>query len=49
MKNETQRGWWRLNIEGIKCDVSDATIEHIAEMIKQGCSQGEIIEDPIDD
>ena len=43
-------GWWKLEvmIEGNKVsrdNVSDITKEHIAEMIKEGYTQGEVIEE----
>lgn len=38
-------GWWKLNIEmfGDRA-ASEATLDHIAEQIKQGFTEGEIVE-----
>lgn len=48
----TKRGWWHvkfdLTLDGEEvrfCDLSDATQEHIAELIKEGYYCGEIIEE----
>ena len=41
---ETQRGWWTLTIDGIEGDLSDSTLEHIAKMIEEGNTSGEVIE-----
>ncbi len=43
-----QRGWWELKTSGLEhanIDLSDCDKEHIAEMIKQGYTSGEIVED----
>ena len=45
MTNETQRGWWKLTIEGIDGDLSEVTLRHIAEAILEGNTQGEVIEE----
>lgn len=42
------RGWWTLKIEGVD-DVSDATREHIADLITKGFTSGEVIEENDDD
>lgn len=41
----TERGWWKLEITGIESPISDITLEHIANLIKAGCKQGEVIEE----
>lgn len=52
----TKTGWWvvkwDLTLEGEPVrfeDLSEATQEHIAEMIKEGYHQGEICEDDDDE
>lgn len=45
-----ERGWWHLKIEGFEHDqLSESTLEHIAECIKQGYTQGEVLEETNDD
>ena len=41
---ETQRGWWKLTWTGVD-ELDDFTIEHIAELISDGYTQGEIIQE----
>ena len=39
-------GWWDLEIKGNRPDeLSEADLEHIAELIKEGYTSGEIIGD----
>lgn len=40
MANKT--GWWTLTISE-DCEPDDVDLEHIAEMIKQGYTEGEIV------
>jgi len=41
-----QTGWWTLNTEGVDLrDLTDATREHIADMIRNGYIEGQIIQD----
>jgi len=43
---ETKRSWWKLTIEDYpNYEPNDIDLEHIAEMIKQGCNQGELIQE----
>lgn len=42
-----KRGWWKLTwtpIDDIE-ELSEATLEHIGDSIKQGYTQGEILEE----
>jgi len=40
------KGWWDLNLtENTSEELSDADREHIAELIKQGFTSGEIVKD----
>lgn len=40
------RGWWDLTLKGNRFeDLSDLDIEHIADLIKAGCTGGAIVED----
>lgn len=39
------KGWWTLKIDFKKIEVSDDTLIHISEQIKNGFTQGEIIEE----
>jgi hypothetical protein len=45
MEDKPERGWWTLNIEGIETP-DDSTLEHIAKLIKEGYTSGEIIQEP---
>ena len=41
-----KRSWWSLKIHDYpNYDPNDADLEHIGEMIKQGCHQGELIQE----
>jgi len=40
---ETERGWWELEVTGI-VDLSEDSRQHIADMIAQGYTSGEIIQ-----
>jgi hypothetical protein len=45
-----QRGWWDLDLHGqIMEDLSDADRDHIAELIKEGYTGGELVKDGADD
>jgi len=45
-KTETKISWWSLNIKDYpNYEPNDADLEHIAEMIKQGYTQGELIQE----
>jgi len=47
---EIKTSWWKLTIEDYpNYEPNDADLEHIAEMIKQGCNQGELIQEGEDD
>ena len=47
---EIKTSWWSLKIEGYpEYEPNDADLEHIAEMIKQGCNQGELIQEVEDE
>lgn len=37
-------GWWTLKIEGVK-EATDDTLEHIAKLIKDGYTSGEVIQE----
>lgn len=43
------RGWWTLKIENTEDErpakTTDMDLEHIAELIKQGCTSGEVLND----
>jgi uncharacterized membrane protein len=40
------RGWWDLTIKGNTSDeLDEADLDHIAELIKEGYTSGEIAED----
>jgi hypothetical protein len=41
-KSKSERGWWKLSIEGVD-ELNDVDREHIAKLIIEGYSQGEII------
>ena len=42
----SKRGWWSLKIHDYpNYDPNDADLEHIAEQIKQGMHQGELIQE----
>jgi hypothetical protein len=51
----TAHGWWKLSIDRTDSDVDtpielgDADLEHIAELIKKGYTEGEIVRDDNDD
>ena len=39
-------GWWSLKLEGnMADDLRDWDREHIAKLIKEGCTSGEIVKD----
>jgi hypothetical protein len=39
-----KRGWWKLDLGDLDIrDLSDADAEHIAKMIKQGYTEGEVV------
>ncbi len=38
------KGFWRLDVTGVD-ELSDCSKEHIAELIKQGFTEGEVIEE----
>ena len=41
-----ESGWWKLDLGDLRRDdLSDADREHIAKMIKEGYTQGEIVKD----
>ena len=43
---ETKRSWWSLTIKDYpNFEPNDADLEHIAEMIKKGYDQGELIQE----
>ena len=43
------RGWWKLQVTMHSgSEVNDSSKEHIAEMIKQGFTEGEIIQEGIE-
>lgn len=43
------RGWWTLRLEGnTPDDLSDVDREHIARLITEGFTSGEIVEDECD-
>jgi len=45
-KMETKKSWWKLTIEDYpNYKPNDIDLEHIAEMIKQGYDQGELIQE----
>jgi hypothetical protein len=47
---ETKRSWWSLTIQDYpNYKPSDADLDHIAEMIKQGYDQGELIQENEDE
>lgn len=43
------RGWWKLTVENVDNDenleLSNADLEHIAEQVKEGFTEGEIVAD----
>ena len=41
----TKRGWWKLKVEGLDEDLDDNDLEHIAELVRDGYNQGEILHD----
>ena len=41
----TERGWWELDIN---VETNDCDLEHIAELVKQGYTSGEICENEQD-
>jgi hypothetical protein len=46
MKEETKRSWWTLTINDYpNYKPNDVDLEHIAELIKQGYDQGELIQE----
>ena len=44
MKTITKNGWWSVSFD-FDGEVSDDTLNHIADCIKKGFTQGEIIEE----
>ena len=49
-KMETKRSWWKLTIDDYpNYKPNDIDLEHIAELIKQGYDQGELIQEIEDD
>ncbi len=45
----TKRGWWSLKIHDYpNYEPNDADLEHIADQIKQGMHQGELIQEDDD-
>tara|TARA_B100001059_G_scaffold95575_1_gene94756 strand:- start:595 stop:786 length:192 start_codon:yes stop_codon:yes gene_type:complete len=45
-KMETKTSWWKLTIEDYpNYKPNDIDLEHIAELIKQGYDQGELIQE----
>lgn len=45
-KMAKNKGWWTLELNGNSHnDLSEVDLEHIAELIKQGYTNGEIIKD----
>ena len=44
MKTITKNGWWSISFD-FDGEVSDDTLNHIADCIKKGFTQGEIIEE----
>ena len=46
----SERSWWSLKIEGYpEYEPNDADLEHIAECIKQGYDNGELIQEAEDE
>lgn len=41
-EEESDRGWWKLTFTGVK-ELTDIDREHIAKLIVDGCTEGEII------
>lgn len=40
------QGWWTLTTEGVdRFDLPDSTREHIADQIRDGCTEGQIFEE----
>ena len=47
---EIKRSWWSLKIEGYpEYEPNDADLEHIAECIKQGYDNGELVQEAEDE
>jgi|TARA_R110002073_G_scaffold99637_1_gene227466 hypothetical protein len=47
---ETKKGWWSLNIPDYpNYKPNEIDLEHIAEMIKKGFDQGELVQEIEDD
>ena len=44
IKTKTKTGWWSINID-FEGEVSDDTLNHISDCIKNGFTQGQIIEE----
>ena len=44
-ETSTNRSWWKLTFSGSDGDLSDSTLEHIASLIKEGFTEGEILEE----
>ena len=40
----TKRGWWDLEVKGVS-ELNDADREHIAQLIKEGYTSGEIVQE----
>lgn len=45
----SKTGWWKVEIVNFESlsDLSDTTLEHIAECIKEGFREGQIVEEDI--
>ena len=44
VRMKTKISWWQLSIKDYpEYEPNDMDFEHIAEMIKQGCTQGQLI------
>ena len=46
--NKIKRGWWKLEISGVD-ELTNCDQEHIAEKIKEGYNQGEIVQEEEND
>lgn len=46
---ETKRGWWRLIYIGDIDELNESDREHIADLVRQGYNQGELIHQIEDD
>ena len=44
-----KRGWWKFEITGMEReDLSDGTLEYVAQLILEGCIEGELLEEEQD-